>query len=133
MTPQAAVLRVKKSVWPSGAKVGEPSLAGPEITPGAKICGETATVAPLPAGVVGEFDCPRAMGAQIRRHSSQQVLFPVTKASSKLAANSWIGPTLAFGLRFAPQVSGVAIFPDAPADDTQLRFRRIGQHGKKLE
>src|SRR6202789_4155097 len=120
MTPHVAVLRVKKSVLPSGAKVGEPSLAGPEITPGAKICGEPATGAALPAGVAGEFDCPRAIGAQIRRHNSQQVLFPVTKASSKIGSEFWIGPTLAFGLRFAPQVSGVSVFPCAPTDNAQL-------------
>lgn len=34
------MLRVKYNVRPSGAKVGEPSFAGLEITPGAKICGE---------------------------------------------------------------------------------------------
>jgi hypothetical protein len=46
ITVQCAVLRVKKSVLPSGEKVGAPSLSGPEITPGAKIsgCGEDAGV-----------------------------------------------------------------------------------------
>lgn len=39
MTVQCAALRVKKSVFPSGEKVGEPSPPGPEITPGAKMCG----------------------------------------------------------------------------------------------
>ena len=34
-----AVVRVKKRVLPSGEKVGAPSLAGPDISPGAKICG----------------------------------------------------------------------------------------------
>ena len=48
MTVHRAALRVKKSVLPSGEKVGEPSLAGPEITPGANTSGagvETAGVA----------------------------------------------------------------------------------------
>src|SRR5882757_2054721 len=35
MTVQCAALRVNKSVLPSGENVGDPSLAGPEITPGA--------------------------------------------------------------------------------------------------
>jgi hypothetical protein len=84
MTPQVAVLRVKKSVLPSGENVGEPSLAGPEITPRAKSCGETATAAAALAGTAaGAFDCPGATRAQIRKHRSQHVLFPVTKASSK--------------------------------------------------
>jgi hypothetical protein len=39
ITPQFAVLRVKKIVLPSGENAGEPSLAGPDTTPGAKICG----------------------------------------------------------------------------------------------
>src|ERR1700761_45807 len=38
ITVQCAALRVKKSVEPSGEKVGVPSFAGPEIIPGAKIC-----------------------------------------------------------------------------------------------
>jgi hypothetical protein len=39
ITDQYAELRVKKIVLPSGENVGEPSFAGPETTPGAKICG----------------------------------------------------------------------------------------------
>jgi hypothetical protein len=39
MIVQWLVLRVKKSVLPSGENVGEPSPPGPEITPGAKISG----------------------------------------------------------------------------------------------
>jgi hypothetical protein len=39
MMLQFAACRVKKIVLPSGEKVGAPSLAGPETTPGAKICG----------------------------------------------------------------------------------------------
>jgi hypothetical protein len=35
----AAALRVNSSVLPSGVNVGEPSLAGLEITPGANSCG----------------------------------------------------------------------------------------------
>src|ERR1700733_12003972 len=41
---QAAVLRVKNSVLPSGANVGEPSFAGPEITPGENSSGATAAL-----------------------------------------------------------------------------------------
>ena len=51
MTPQL-VLRAKKSVLPSGLNVGEPSFAGPEIVPGAKICG---------AGNTGNSVAPRPM------------------------------------------------------------------------
>jgi hypothetical protein len=40
MMLQFAELRVKQSVFPSGVKVGEPSFAGPETTPGAKISGD---------------------------------------------------------------------------------------------
>ena len=39
MTVQCAALRVKKSVFPSGEKVGEPSPPAPEMIPGAKISG----------------------------------------------------------------------------------------------
>jgi hypothetical protein len=39
MADQFAALRVKKIVLPSGENAGEPSLAGPETTPGAKTCG----------------------------------------------------------------------------------------------
>jgi hypothetical protein len=37
--PQFAVLRVKKIVFPYGENAGEPLFAGPDTTPGAKICG----------------------------------------------------------------------------------------------
>src|ERR1700744_319297 len=36
---QLPLVRVKKMVLPSGENTGDPSLAGPEITPGAKSCG----------------------------------------------------------------------------------------------
>ena len=39
MIDQCEVLRVKKSAIPSGENVGEPSLAGPEMTPGANTSG----------------------------------------------------------------------------------------------
>src|SRR5579862_6700086 len=44
MNPALAPLRVKKSVRPSGVNVGAPSFAGPEMMPGAKICGAAATI-----------------------------------------------------------------------------------------
>src|SRR6185437_6088980 len=43
MVPPPAPLRVNSSVLPSGLKVGDSSLAGPEITPGAKIRGAAST------------------------------------------------------------------------------------------
>jgi hypothetical protein len=46
ITVQCAALRVKKSVLPSGENVGAPSLAGPEISPGAKIFGSGREVVP---------------------------------------------------------------------------------------
>ena len=39
MTFQVLFPRSKYSVRPSGEKVGAPSLAGPEMTPGSKIAG----------------------------------------------------------------------------------------------
>jgi hypothetical protein len=44
IAPQAAVLRVKYSVLPSGANVDEPSFAGPEIIPGENGSGVTAAL-----------------------------------------------------------------------------------------
>src|SRR6185312_5030355 len=68
MTVQCAALRVKKSVLPSGEKVGEPSLAGPEITPGANTSG---------AGVVtAGVDSPYATVEISKHDSTQQRLLP---------------------------------------------------------
>src|SRR5271156_1113411 len=54
MTPHPVVLRVKYSVFPSGEKVGDPSFAGPEITPGEKISGAgPMNVAPAPPEAAG--------------------------------------------------------------------------------
>jgi hypothetical protein len=48
MVPAPVPLRVKKSVFPSGVNVGVPSFAGPEMMPGAKICGAGAPAGAMP-------------------------------------------------------------------------------------
>jgi hypothetical protein len=56
MIDQVAPARVKKIVFPSGVNVGDPSFAGPEITPGSKIWGEAC------AWVAAEFSLARVAG-----------------------------------------------------------------------
>src|SRR6202034_3327984 len=69
ITVQCVAVRVKKSVLPSGENVGEPSLAGPEISPGANICASVVDTVGAGTG-----DWPYARGAKNVRASREQVV-----------------------------------------------------------
>jgi hypothetical protein len=64
------VLREKKMVLPSGENVGEPGFAGPDTTPGAKICGEGA--------------CAKISGAKNEKSRNHQILLADMKSPVQL-------------------------------------------------
>jgi len=74
IVPALLPLRVKKSVLPSGMNDGEPSFAGPDITPGAKIVG----VGPAAATVAS----PAAQASAMVRYRTRRYRFLARKSGT---------------------------------------------------